>query len=36
LTETHRDFFYTLFDQTAERRRKAIHDAEIRRLKRSV
>jgi len=35
-TESHRDFFYTLFEQTADRRRKTVHDAEIRRLKRSV
>jgi len=35
-TEPHRDFYYTLFEQTADRRRKTILDAEIRRLKRSV
>lgn len=36
MTEAHRDFYYSLFDQTADRRRKAIRETEIRRLKRSV
>ncbi|MCI0684320.1 MAG: hypothetical protein L0Y71_19595 [Gemmataceae bacterium] len=36
LTETHRDYFYDLFEQTAERRRKTIRDAEMRRLQKSV
>ena len=36
LTETHRDYFYDLFEDTAERRRKTIRDAETRRLQKSV
>ena len=36
LTDTHRDFFYSLFDQTAEHRRQTIREAEMRRLRRSV
>ncbi len=36
MTEKHRDFYYSLFDQTAECRRKTIRDAEMRRLRRSV
>lgn len=36
LSETHRDFYYSLFNQTADGRRKTIRDAEIRRLRRSV
>lgn len=36
LTDVHREFFYDLFDDTAERRRKMIRDAEMRRLQKSV
>ncbi len=35
-TDVHREFFYTLFDDTAEQRHKTIRDSEIRRLRRSV
>jgi UDP-N-acetylglucosamine diphosphorylase/glucosamine-1-phosphate N-acetyltransferase len=35
-TESHLDFFYTLYDQTAERRRKTVQEAERRRLRKSV
>ena len=35
-TDAHREFFYTLYDQTAERRRKTVQEAERRRLKKSV
>ena len=36
LTEAHHDYFYTLYDQLAERRRKTVQEAERRRLRRSV
>lgn len=36
LTDAHKDLFYTLYDRTADARRKAIRDGEIRRLRRSV
>jgi hypothetical protein len=36
LTDAHREFFYDLFDETADRRRKTIRDAEMRRLQKSV
>jgi len=36
LTETHRDFYYRLFDQTADYRRNTLRAAEIRRLRRSI
>ena len=36
MTETHRDAYYRLFDETADRRRKTIREAEMRRLRRSV
>jgi len=36
LTDAHKDFYYTLFDGTAERRRKIFRDAEVRRLRRSM
>ncbi len=36
LTEAHKDFFYTLYDRTADARRKAIREGELRRLRRSV
>jgi UDP-N-acetylglucosamine diphosphorylase / glucose-1-phosphate thymidylyltransferase / UDP-N-acetylgalactosamine diphosphorylase / glucosamine-1-phosphate N-acetyltransferase / galactosamine-1-phosphate N-acetyltransferase len=36
LTDVHKDLFYTLYESTAEPRRKAIREVEIRRLRRSV
>jgi UDP-N-acetylglucosamine diphosphorylase/glucosamine-1-phosphate N-acetyltransferase len=36
LTETHKDYFFTLFDQTAALRRKMLRESEMRRLRRSV
>jgi hypothetical protein len=36
LTELHKDLYYTLYERTAEARRKAIREGEIRRLRRSV
>jgi UDP-N-acetylglucosamine diphosphorylase / glucose-1-phosphate thymidylyltransferase / UDP-N-acetylgalactosamine diphosphorylase / glucosamine-1-phosphate N-acetyltransferase / galactosamine-1-phosphate N-acetyltransferase len=36
LTELHKDLYYTLYDRTADARRKAIRDGEIRHLRRSV
>ncbi len=36
LTEPHKELYYTLFERTAEVRRKAIREGEIRRLRRSV
>jgi hypothetical protein len=36
LTEAHKDLYYTLYDRTADARRKAVRDGEIRRLRRSV
>jgi UDP-N-acetylglucosamine diphosphorylase/glucosamine-1-phosphate N-acetyltransferase len=35
-TEDHRDFFISLYDQTADVRRKTLRESEMRRLKRSV
>jgi UDP-N-acetylglucosamine diphosphorylase/glucosamine-1-phosphate N-acetyltransferase len=36
LTEAHRDFFYQLYDATAESRRRTIREYEIRRMRRTV
>jgi UDP-N-acetylglucosamine diphosphorylase/glucosamine-1-phosphate N-acetyltransferase len=36
LTETHKDFYYNLFDATSARRRKLAHEGELRKLKKSV
>jgi UDP-N-acetylglucosamine diphosphorylase/glucosamine-1-phosphate N-acetyltransferase len=36
LTEAHKDLFYGLYERSAEARRKAIREGEIRRLRRSV
>ena len=36
LTDAHKDLYYTLYEGTAEERRKAIRDGEIRRLRRSM
>ena len=36
LTETQKDFYYALFEATADGRRKILHDGEMRRLKKSV
>ena len=36
LTEVHKDFYYDLFEATAERRQKTIRESDMRRLRRSV
>lgn len=36
LTETHRNFYYDLFEVTSDRRAKTIREGEVRRLRRSV
>jgi UDP-N-acetylglucosamine diphosphorylase/glucosamine-1-phosphate N-acetyltransferase len=36
LTDVHREFYYTLYEQTAEQRRKYLREGEFRRLRRSV
>ena len=36
LTETHKDCFFTLFEDTAALRRKTLRESEMRRLRRSV
>ena len=36
LTEVHKNLFYSLYDRTADTRRKAIREGEMRRLRRSV
>ncbi len=36
LTDVHEDLYYTLYERTAESRRKAIRESEIRRIRRSV
>jgi UDP-N-acetylglucosamine diphosphorylase / glucose-1-phosphate thymidylyltransferase / UDP-N-acetylgalactosamine diphosphorylase / glucosamine-1-phosphate N-acetyltransferase / galactosamine-1-phosphate N-acetyltransferase len=36
LTDQHKDLYYTLYERTADGRRKAIREGEIRRLRRSV
>jgi UDP-N-acetylglucosamine diphosphorylase/glucosamine-1-phosphate N-acetyltransferase len=36
LTDVHKDLYYTLYERTADVRRKAIREGEIRRLRRSV
>ena len=36
LTETHKDFYLTLFETTAAERQKTLRDSEMRRLRRSV
>jgi UDP-N-acetylglucosamine diphosphorylase/glucosamine-1-phosphate N-acetyltransferase len=36
MTDVHREFYYSLFETTAGRRRQAIREGEVRRLKRSV
>jgi hypothetical protein len=36
LTETHKDFYFTLFEATAAERQKTIRDSEMRQLRRSV
>jgi hypothetical protein len=36
LTDEHREFYYNLFESTAERRREMMRAADMRRLKRSI